>query len=153
MISTTFSAVGTARVITATYLGSGGFLTSTSAGQTENVVQGIPTITLIATPVFRGSAARRVTLQVMVQPGNSAAPIPTGTVIFQSNGRKIRSRALAGGTASVVVSKPQAVGRNFTVRYRGDADYKAEISNRIRLRPSFFRTGFSTRTAPPAGNA
>ena len=153
MISTTFSAVGTAHVITATYLGSGSFLTSTSAGQTENVVQGIPTITLIATPVFRGSAARRVTLQVVVQPGTSAAPIPTGTVIFQSNGRKIRSRALAGGTASVVVSKAQASGHTFTVRYRGDADYKAEISNRIRLRPSFFRAGFSTRTAPPAGNA
>ena len=94
VFSTTFSAVGTAHTITATYLGSGGFLTSTSAGQTENVVQGIPTITLIATPVFRGSAARRVTLQVVVQPGNSAAPVPTGTVIFRSNGRKIRSRAL-----------------------------------------------------------
>jgi Bacterial Ig-like domain (group 3) len=147
MLSTTFSAVGTGRVITATYLGSGSFLTSTSAGQTQNVVQGTPTITFIATPVFRGSTARRVTLQIVVQPENGGAPVPTGTIVFQSNGRKIRSRALVGGTASVVLTKAQASGRTFTVRYRGDTDYKAGISNRIRLRPSFFRTSSSARPA------
>jgi trimeric autotransporter adhesin len=147
VLTTTFSAVGNGRVITATYLGSSGFLTSTSAGQSENVVQGTPTITLIATPVFRGSTARRVTLQIVVQPENSSATVPTGTVIFQSNGRKIRSRALASGTTSIVLTKAQAVGRSLTVRYRGDTDYKAGVSNRIRLAARFFRTGVSARRA------
>ena len=135
------------RQFPATYLGSSGFLTSTSAGQSENVVQGTPTITLIATPVFRGSTARRATLQILVQPENSSATVPTGTVIFQSNGRKIRSRALASGTASIVLTKAQAVGRSLTVRYRGDTDYKAGVSNRIRLTARFFRTGVSARRA------
>ena len=139
MLTTAFSKVGSSHTITAAYIGSGSFQGSTSAGQAESVVQATPTITLIATPVFKGSTARRVTFQVVVQAGYTGAPIATGTVVFQSNGRTLRSRALSGGTASISVSKGQAVGRTFSVRYRGDADYKTGASNSIRIRPSFFR--------------
>jgi Bacterial Ig-like domain (group 3) len=139
-----FNLVGSSQVITAKYLGSGSFVASASAGQTENVVQAAPAITLIATPLFKGASARRAIFQVIVQAGSSGAPIPSGTVIFQSNGRKLRARSLAGGTVAISVAKGQAVGRTFAVKYRGDADYTAGSSNRIRIRPSFFRRPFAT---------
>jgi len=142
LLTVAFFEAGQSHVITATYVGSESFQASASAGQAETVVQATPTITLTATPVFVGSTARGVTFQVVVQAENSGAPVPSGSVTFRSNGRTFRSRVLAGGSASVFVATRQALGRTFLVRYLGDADYRAGVSNRFRIRSSFFLPSF-----------
>jgi len=142
LLTVAFSEAGQSHVITATYLGSESFQASASAGRAETVVQATPTIALIATPVFVGSTARGVTFRVVVQAEYSGAPVPSGSVTFRSDGRNFRTRVLAGGTASVFVATRQAVDRTFRVRYLGDADYKAGMSNRFHIRSSFFLPSF-----------
>ena len=140
VLTVAFSSVGKSHVITAAYVGSANFNASASAGQTENIVQATPAVTLIATPVFMGPKARGVTFQVIVSPATSGAPVPSGAVAFESNGRTFSSHVLAGGSASVFISKRRALRKTFSVRYRGDADYKARVSNRIHIGSSFFRS-------------
>ncbi len=137
-LTVAFSGLGQAHAIEASFLGSAGFLASGPVGQTVIVAQATPTVTLIATPIFVGSAARGVAFQVVVQAGTTGAPEPTGKVSFRINGRTFRTRALLDGSASVVISKKTALGRTFLVRYLGDTDHKAAVSNRIAIRSKFF---------------
>ncbi len=152
VLTVAFSSVGKSHVITAAYAGSANFHASASAGQTENIVQATPAVALIATPVFVGSTARGVTFQVIVSAASSGAPVPSGAVTFQSDGRTFRSHVLAGGSASVFISKRRALGKTFSVRYRGDADYKARVSNRIHVGSSFFRPS-AAASAPAFQNS
>jgi hypothetical protein len=148
VLTVAFSSVGKSHVITAAYVGSANFDASASAGQTENIVQANPAVTLIATPVFVGSTARGVTFQVIVSAATSGAPVPTGAVTFQSNSHTLSSHVLTSGSASVFISKRRALRMTFFVRYHGDADYKARASNRFHIGSSFFRP--SVTAGPPA---
>ena len=138
-LTVAFSGVGTPQVIDAAYEGSESFGASNSAGQMETVLQATPTITLVATPDFVGSKARGVTFQVFVQAGNAGGPVPTGSVTFKIDRRSFRILPLFNGSASVVVSTRKATGQTFRVRYHGDTNYKADVSNGIHIRSKFFK--------------
>jgi Bacterial Ig-like domain (group 3) len=134
-----FSGVGTTHVIEATYQGSNGYLTSGSANQTVTVVNPTATTTLIAKPLFAGKKAKGVTFQIVVQPGSAGLPVPTGRVTLEIGKRKIRTVALTNGSASLSLPKARASGKTFVVHYLGDANYKAEVSNSVRIKASFFK--------------
>ena len=82
-LTVAFSGLGQSHAIEAAYLGSEGDMASGSAGQTVTVVRATPITTLIATPIFAGLTARGVAFQVVVQAGNTGAPVPTGKVSFR----------------------------------------------------------------------
>ncbi len=138
-LAVALSGVGTGQTIEATYSGSPGYAGSTSAGETVTVEQGTPTTTLVATPDFVGSKARKVTLTVLVQSGVSGVPVPSGSVVFDIGRRTLRTLPLVDGSASVVLSSRKATNETFVVHYRGDADYKAAVSSGVHIRRSFFK--------------
>ncbi len=138
-ITVTLSGAGQAHVIEAAYDGSTGYASSDSASQTVTVAQGTPTVTLIATPVFRRKKARAATLEVIVQPTASGAPVPTGTVTFEINNHKLRTVTLVNGSASVTVASAKATGKNFVVNYVGNTSYKAAVSSKLHIGAKFFK--------------
>jgi Bacterial Ig-like domain (group 3) len=138
-LTVAFSTVGPAQVIEATYAGSTDFTSSNSTNQTVSVVPATPTTTLVATPHFVRSKVRGVTFQVSVQAEFAGGPVPTGSVTLDIGRRAFRTVRLVNGSASVVVSASKARGKNFVVHYLGDANDKAEVSNVVHIRPSFFK--------------
>jgi hypothetical protein len=110
---------------TATYSGSGDYLTSVSATLTQ-VVKAAPTTTLLtssANPAYYGS---KFTLTATVKPATTGTA--TGDVVFKS-GTLSYTVALTGGVAHLVLG-PLAVGSYpFTATYSGSVDYLASTSS------------------------
>jgi hypothetical protein len=138
-ITVAFAGVGTTHVIEATYQGSDGFVSSNSANQTLTVLNPTATTTLTAKPLSKGKKVKGVTFQIVVQAGAAGLPVPTGRVTLEIGKRKISTVALTGGSASVNVAKAKASGKTFVVQYLGDTNYKAGVSNSVRIKASFFK--------------
>ena len=108
---------------TATYGGSTGYLTSTSATLTQ-VVKAAATKTLLSSSANPETYGAKFTLTAIVKPTTSGTP--TGTVVFKT-GTTTYTVALSSGVAKLFTSEP--VGSYpFTASYGGSTDYLASTS-------------------------
>ncbi len=139
-LTVALSPAGQAHSIVASYGGSAGYGASTSSAVSESVHQAAPVTTLIATANFVGKTAKRVTFQVTVQATTSGGPVPGGSVTFDIGKKVLHTATLVNGSASVVVTSAKATGKSFLVKYRGDSNYTASVSNTIRIQAKFFKT-------------
>ena len=133
------SGVGIAQTVDAEYVGTASYAASTSNGLPVNVQQGTPMLSLVATPDFVGKRARGATLTVTVHAGIPGGPVPTGTVTFDLNNKKLKTVSLAAGRATVVVASTKATGRTFVVHYAGDTNYAAGVSHSVKIAAKFFK--------------
>lgn len=139
-LTVALSPAGQAHSIVASYGGSAGYGTSASSAVSESVQQAAPVTTLIATADFVGKTAKRVTFQVTVQAATSGGPVPGGSVTFDIGKKILHTAPLVNGSASVVVTSAKATGKSFLVKYQGDSNYTASVSNTIRIQAKFFKT-------------
>jgi hypothetical protein len=114
--------IGT-HALTATFFGSIGFATSTSAATTVTVNPAKTTLALASSinPAVTGKAVTFTATVAAVAPG---ATTPTGTVTFQ-DGSSVLGTALvgAGGRATLTTSFAAAGGHVITAVYNGAANF------------------------------
>ncbi|GAA1145708.1 hypothetical protein GCM10009579_80780 [Streptomyces javensis] len=118
--------------VTATYSGDANFLTS-SAADTHQVVQGVSTTVLTASP-SPSVTGETVTFTATVAAVPPASGTPTGTVTFDfGDGTAPVALALTGGTATTDHAYATAVGSPYTVTatYDGDANFVASVGTRL----------------------
>ena len=139
-LTVALSPAGQAHSIVATYGGTAGYSASDSPAVAESVQQAAPVTTLIATADFVGKTAKRTTFQVTVQAATSAGPVPGGSISFVIGKKTLHTAPLVNGSASVVVTSAKATGQSFLVKYLGDSNYTASVSNAIRIQAKFFKT-------------
>jgi len=159
VFGTTSTGRGT-HVVTATYSGDSNFqptLSSTS----HIIVSTASTQSILTVQTVRNKRGKIVSVNLasqvlVVSPGSG---VPTGTVTYFRNGRKITTRTLSNATAVLAITPNQALNQSFTLKYSGDASFNASASSRlvvtkkavqISARPP---TAFFTRGRAPVGVA
>ncbi len=116
----------------ATYSGDTNFLTS-SAAATHQVVQGVSTTVLTASP-SPSVTGETVTFTATVAAVPPASGTPTGTVTFDfGDGTAPVALPLTGGSAATDHAYTTAVGSPYTVTadYDGDANFVASVGTRL----------------------
>jgi hypothetical protein len=118
--------------LTATYLGSGTYLTSTSGTVIVTITAigtGTSVTTLVASPVSAPQGSG-ITLTATVASSPSGGPTPTGVVTFVYNGSSIGTAILnAQGQATLVVTTLPIGADGITATYPGDSTYAGSSSS------------------------
>lgn len=113
--------------LTAQYLGTSDFATSTSAAVTQNVAQAQTSTTLSNVPsssVF----GQQVTLTAMVSAlAPSLAPV-TGTVQFFDGATSLGTATVTGGVATLVVSSLSVGAHSLTAQFLANANFLSSTS-------------------------
>jgi hypothetical protein len=110
--------------ITATYQGSSGFGSSTSAVLTQ-VVVGITTATSLGSSLNPSTYGQLVTFAATVTSGSGT---PTGSVIFYDGTTAIGSVTLSNGSASFSSSSLPAGSNSITAAYQGSSSFAPSTS-------------------------
>jgi hypothetical protein len=117
--------------LTATYLGSGAFTSSTSASTTVIITAtGTDTsvTTLIASPTS-APLGSSITLTATVASSVSGGVVPTGTVTFNFGGSAIGTGTLdSGGQATLTITTLPQGSDTVTASYTGDSTYASSVS-------------------------
>jgi hypothetical protein len=111
--------------VTASYLGGGGFASSTSGPLTE-VVNKAATSTTVTSSLNPGGIGQPITYTATVtsQYGGAA----TGSVTFTSNSQTLGTASLSGNTASLTTSFSSSGTYIITAKYSGDSNNIASTS-------------------------
>nr|WP_303652791.1 Ig-like domain repeat protein [Paludisphaera mucosa] len=132
--------------LAATYLGTDGYRSSTSAVMVQEVAvnQAVAKLDYAVVPPSGPSQTHRsVVFTVLVDSAGAARPISEGTVsIRQSNGRIVATKAVENGRATFDRLLCQAFQKSFYAVYSGTANLTGARSNSIRvtLTPSASRS-------------
>jgi hypothetical protein len=121
-----------AHTITASYSGDADFVSSQS-GSAQETVTPAATQTALTVQAVRNRRGKvtKFELVAQVQVASPGGGVPTGAVTYLRKGRPFRTVALSGGRADLTLSKNQALHKNFTVRFGGDADFTASSSSSV----------------------
>jgi hypothetical protein len=117
---------------TATYLGDGNFLTSTS-GAVSQVVNKANTSTTVTSSLNPSSSGQSVTFTATVSAVSPGAGTPTGTVTFLNGTITMGTSSLsATGTATLTVTFTNSgnfpINFSITAQYGGDASFNGSTS-------------------------
>ena len=130
--STTALSVGS-HAITARYLGTSAFSTSTSPALTQVVNRASTSVTLTSSPNPSASGAT-VTFAATVRPDAPAGGTPGGQVRFYEGTALLGSASLSGGTATFASSTLSAGTHSITATYQGNAKYAPSTSGTLAQR-------------------
>src|SRR5258708_31581038 len=114
-------------IITATYVGDGNFISSTSASfaQTVNQANTTTSVSSSLNPSVFGQAVTFTAAVVPVLPGAGA---PTGSVTFFDGAASIGSGPVTSGVASLTTSALAVATHNITATYVGDGNFISSTS-------------------------
>jgi hypothetical protein len=150
--STGALAVGT-HSITATYVGDGNFLTSTSSAVSQllNMASTTTSLTSSVNPSVFGQSVTFTATVAAVSPG---AGTPTGAVNFLDGATVIGTGTLSAGVATVSTSALSVATHSITAAYQGDGNFltstSAPLSQVVNNQPV---NNPPTITAPPTESA
>jgi len=113
--------------ITAVYVASTDYNTSTSAVLSQ-VVDKTSTTTTVVSSLNPSTSGATVTFTATVKAVAPGAGTPTGTVNFMDGATKIGSHALAGGVAAFATSTLSVASHNITAVYVASTDYNTSTS-------------------------
>ncbi|MGZ4712460.1 MAG: Ig-like domain repeat protein [Acidimicrobiia bacterium] len=116
--------------LTATYLATQGFATSTSAPLVQTVTATVTTTT-VASDTNPASAGSPVTFTAVVAAGSGA---PTGTVVFRDGATVIGTAPVVAGAAAITVATLGGGDHAITAAYSGDANDQASTSDPLTQR-------------------
>jgi len=139
---------GSTQTVRAVFVGTPGYLSSVSDSLSYVVNQAHAFLSL--STIVRANG-RGLTLVGTVTT-SAVGIVPTGSLTFyrtsrpvMSVGRAFRTINLAGNQASILISRLNALGRHFFVRYNGDANFGPSQSQTLNITRSTF--------IPPRGPA
>ncbi len=110
--------------ITAVYVGTANFATSTSTAINQ-VVNPAPTLTALTTAPNPSTVGQQVTLTAAV---SSAYATPTGTVTFKDGATTLGTKTLASGVASLNITTLSSGTHAITAIYNGVANFSGSTS-------------------------
>ena len=117
-------------VFTATYVGDGNYMTSTSSGVNGGATTVATTTTLTINPTSPVNGAATTLSAVVSNAGAGAAP--TGTVQFYQDGVFIGQGTIAGGTATFTTTTlDSTAAHTYTAKYLGDTINAASTSTAV----------------------
>jgi hypothetical protein len=132
------------------YAGDSNWLGSSANGGTVVSLASKLTPTVVLTSSSVNPAPGQTFTLTATVAGPTGKPIPTGTVVFLSDGQSFNTSAsLSSGTASIAVPSYYAAnGTNiFTALYQGDANYNSAASNAVNV--TVTQSDFSLTTQNP----
>jgi hypothetical protein len=114
---------GTPHVVTAQYVGTANYASSTSAAVDQVVNAASTTVSLIASPnpAVVGQTVTFTAVVIVAAPGGGT---PTGQVQFFDDGVLIGTRPLSGGVATLAKSNLTRGSHPITVVYLGSPNYQ-----------------------------
>src|SRR3989442_2767589 len=131
-------AVGT-HSITATYVGDGNFLTSTSTAVSQ-IVNKASTTTSLTSSVNPSVVGQSVTFTATVAAVSPGAGTPSSTVTFFDGTTTLGTGTLSGGTATFTTSTLAQGPHSITAQYGGDGNFNGSTS-----------TALTQTVGPPVG--
>jgi uncharacterized delta-60 repeat protein len=115
--------------ISALYVGTAVYATSTSATVTQQIDMPATTLTLISSnnPSLAGQKVAFTAVLNVAGPGGP----PTGTITFYDNGVELSTKSVTNGIAQHVTTTLSAGTHSITAVYSGSANHQASNSNEV----------------------